>query len=308
MDNDTYDSVVISGGGMKGIYALGTLHYYYEIKKYDMDAITTYVGTSIGAIISLLLICGYTPIELFQFIYKTTDFFPYTTDNSFSKIFTHKGLMHIKTFMFNFEKLILNKLGKVPTFIELYNMFNKNLVMITYNRTKGMEEKLSHLTYPDLPVIIGCEMSCALPGIFYTYVHNKCEYIDGGLVNNFPLDAITNEESRVLSIILHNSRSNSSTKETGFMDVIHQLMMAPINRITSLTCKNLRSDIDVVIVHCRDIPLVALQLSAKQKMNMFLQGYNTAEIKERKEYLFLRGWNDSIFDYHLSSDDEWGNW
>ena len=52
--------LVISGGGIKGFVALGALQKLYDTKK--LININKYCGTSVGAIISLLLIIGYKPV------------------------------------------------------------------------------------------------------------------------------------------------------------------------------------------------------------------------------------------------------
>jgi len=78
MENQTRDffkTVVLSGGGTKGLLILGALQYYYEKSYYNMDEVVTYCGTSIGSVISLLLICGYPPLDIFTEIYKTCNFF-----------------------------------------------------------------------------------------------------------------------------------------------------------------------------------------------------------------------------------------
>src|SRR3990170_8230654 len=72
-----YNTLVLSGGSIKGCCLLGALQYFYD--KGQLSNITKYVGTSIGAIICYLLAIGYTPLELivytctkmsFQFIFN----------------------------------------------------------------------------------------------------------------------------------------------------------------------------------------------------------------------------------------------
>lgn len=49
------DTIVLSGGGIKGIGQLGALHYCREKGYLDMLRVNTLAGTSIGSIICLLL-------------------------------------------------------------------------------------------------------------------------------------------------------------------------------------------------------------------------------------------------------------
>jgi patatin-like phospholipase/acyl hydrolase len=50
-----YDTLCFSGGGIKGIIFVGILKHLKDINFIDMDNITTFIGTSIGSIISFIL-------------------------------------------------------------------------------------------------------------------------------------------------------------------------------------------------------------------------------------------------------------
>ena len=59
-----FNTLVMSGGGLKGIPMLGSLQYLIDMKHIEIKNIKKYVGTSIGAIINVLLIIGYEPKEI----------------------------------------------------------------------------------------------------------------------------------------------------------------------------------------------------------------------------------------------------
>jgi patatin-like phospholipase/acyl hydrolase len=120
-----FDAVVLSGGGIKGLLTLGALHYHYMKGDFDMKYVHTYVGTSIGSDINLLLVCGYTPLEIFIKIYEIENFFDVTDCNNIWDMSTFMGLMDINNFMSKIEKMVENVFGCVPTLQELYNMTQK---------------------------------------------------------------------------------------------------------------------------------------------------------------------------------------
>ena len=64
-ENKKYKNVVISGGAIKGIASLGALQYLVDNQFICLQDTLNYIGTSVGGIISYLLIIGYTPIEIF---------------------------------------------------------------------------------------------------------------------------------------------------------------------------------------------------------------------------------------------------
>ena len=53
--------LVLSGGGIKGFSALGVLQAIFDRNHMNVN---TFIGTSVGSIISYLLCIGYTPIEI----------------------------------------------------------------------------------------------------------------------------------------------------------------------------------------------------------------------------------------------------
>ena len=64
MEENKYHTLILSGGGTKGLCILGALQYMQDTKRLECDSIKRFIGTSIGAIISYFLAIGYTPMEL----------------------------------------------------------------------------------------------------------------------------------------------------------------------------------------------------------------------------------------------------
>ena len=61
-------TLVLSGGGLKGIAILGLLQKLYKTGK--LNNFDKFIGTSVGSIISLLLSIGYTPLEIYEMYNK----------------------------------------------------------------------------------------------------------------------------------------------------------------------------------------------------------------------------------------------
>ena len=115
MSNKIYDTLVLSGSSIKGFAFLGALQYLYENNKLNID---NYIGTSAGAIISYLLIIGYTPIEIFldictnQTIEKMQHF-------NIVAILQGKGAISFNIIRDHLERMTINKIGFLPTIQEL---------------------------------------------------------------------------------------------------------------------------------------------------------------------------------------------
>ena len=155
---EKYDAVVISGGGNKGILSLGALHYEYEKGTYDPEYTRIYAGTSIGAVISLLMICGYTPMEAFTEIYKMAYFFNVGDCHSIWDVVKFMGLMSIRGFAQRIEDLVRAKLGDIPTLRELKKRTGKTLVVTGANVTKMKGEYYTYKTRPNLGCVNAVKM------------------------------------------------------------------------------------------------------------------------------------------------------
>ena len=51
-----HDALVISGGGIYGIFVLGALQYCIDVNILDLNKIDLLVGTSIGSVIQWILL------------------------------------------------------------------------------------------------------------------------------------------------------------------------------------------------------------------------------------------------------------
>jgi NTE family protein len=191
------DTIVFSGGGVKGFVFIGAVKFLEEINI--MKNITTYIGTSIGAYFAILYIIGYTSDELYQFV-KKFDFMN-TNNFKFNKIFENLSLDDCNNFTVIFNNLLKNKNIKEDiTLLELYKKTNLKLILTTVCLTDKKLEYVSHENYPNLPLITALRMSTSIP-LFYPPVKfsNKL-YIDGGILNNFPIDIVNYKLDEVIGI------------------------------------------------------------------------------------------------------------
>src|SRR5437868_7275607 len=144
-----FDVILLSGGGIKGIGHLGTLHYYHEMGTLDLSYVREFVGTSIGALINFLMVCGYSPMEIFTKVYTLTNFFKLEGSNIWD-LFSRYGLLSIHPLMREVEEMVIAKFGKLPTLLELKEMTGKLLTITAVNVSKTRVAYLNYETYPKL--------------------------------------------------------------------------------------------------------------------------------------------------------------
>ena len=289
MDDRKFDAVALSGGGSRGILMLGVLHYYYEKGLFDPKTVTEYAGASIGSVMGLLLICGYTPMEIFSEIYSMESFFTVNDCHSIWDVIKYMGFMSIKGFAAKIEELVKRKMGFVPTLRKLKELTGKSLYVSGANVTSMAEEKYCAETHPSLSCVNAVKISCNLPLIFQRLRYREAFVVDGGLLNNYPWDYISPSAKNVLGVVLVGS--DRSLPEDTFMGYFYRLMMMPIAQLTEMRCQLAPDHITTIKVAWEGVPLLQFAIASEQKMDMFLSGYQTAETRDQTKLLYVADWD-----------------
>lgn len=210
------DKLLLSGGGMRGCIHIGVIRYLEE--RNLIDQIKHIAGTSIGALIATLLVMSYSSDDMEQMI-KEFDYNRYQSVDV-CHIIEHFGID-------TFEKItgliasLFTKKNYTPyvTFGELYKKTNKHLIINAVCLNTHESSFFDYIITPNMPVIIAIRASMSLPFIFGSVNYNGLTYVDGGLLNNFPVNLPIFRENpeTVLGINLNNS-IEYSVKEINSID------------------------------------------------------------------------------------------
>ncbi|MDR2083838.1 MAG: patatin-like phospholipase family protein [Bacteroidales bacterium] len=160
--------LALSGGGIKGLCHAGALK---ALEEYGVkpDVIS---GVSAGSIVGALYADGYSPDEI-------GDFFRKVSFREMTSLEMSGGLFNIN----EFEKFLQKKLRsetfenlKIPLRIVATNLDNGHCV--TFSQGKLLEKIIA---------------SCSLPVLFSPKKIDNVNYIDGGVLKNFPASTIREE-------------------------------------------------------------------------------------------------------------------
>jgi predicted acylesterase/phospholipase RssA len=277
---DFFKIVVLSGGGTKGLLTLGALQYYYEKGYYDMEKVEIYCGTSIGAVISLLLICGYPPLDIFTEIYKTDNFFEIPENVQVMDLVHNMGILPIESFTNKIKDMIENKFESVPTLLELKELTGKTLITTASNITKMRCEYYSPDTHPNLSCLRAVELSSSLPILFQRIRHEGDYITDGGLMDNFPLIRVDDGVSKILAIAISKEYEDISFPEDEeFIRYFHRLIMLPMWANIEVKLKTYSSNTTLVVIKYKERAVFEINVDDGGKLQLFLLGYQTAENK-----------------------------
>jgi NTE family protein len=192
--------VVLSGGGAKGMAHIGALKVIEEAGV-EVDYIG---GTSMGAIVGALYAAGYSAIEL-DSIFRAIDFTNLIQDNlpRDAKTFYEKEDSERYAITLPFNNF---KVSVPPAYSGGQNIYNE-LVRLLYHVRDAKD--FSELPIPFLCVATNAETgeevllnkgylpeavmaSGALPSLFEPTTVDDRILIDGGVVNNYPIDEVRN--------------------------------------------------------------------------------------------------------------------
>ena len=263
-----YDTIVLSGGGPKGLLLLGGLHYLKE--NGCIDDIKFYIGTSIGAIIGYLLAIGYTPLEIVVYLCShKVDIINF----NFVSMINGGGACSFTNIQEQIELMTIDKIGSFVTMKDLYTRYNKTLICCTYNITKNIVEYISYENYPDMPCITALRMSSNLPFVFDKYKYLGNFYIDGVVCDNFPIDIGDKVGKKVIGLLLDQQSLFSDYTTSNIIEYFFKTLFIPMVQVLENKIKNLSSKCKIISIN-HDIGMFNFDIATDKKLELFSSGYN----------------------------------
>jgi NTE family protein len=188
--NKEYTGIVISGGGTNVYLLLGGIKYCLENNIIDLNKIETYIATSAGSILCIVLALNFTFEQLIDVYLENSERLKLNMNElCITTIIKQKSIYSNKILINSYESFFIKyRNGQIPTLLDIKINYNKELVFTVFNLTKNKIEYLNYKNSPDLLVTIACAMTSCLPIIFNPIEYNNCFYIDGGIKINYPVE------------------------------------------------------------------------------------------------------------------------
>jgi predicted acylesterase/phospholipase RssA len=276
--SETFEALCVSAGGIKGFCALGALQYMQDSHLIDVNTVKHFSGTSIGSCITLFLAIGYTPIELMVY-FSTHNVFDQARVKKFEEIFSTESVFDYTPIHQEFEKMCIAKLQYVPTFQQLFENFGVKLVVATYNLSSMKPVYLSYCTHPNLSCVDAIRMSSTLPFLFSSCTVNEHEYIDGGFIDEFPIEQLPFIDHKTVGIYLNDVDvvDKPRGKLQNMTCKIIKIISIASRELHALKLERLKSKVDIISIDVEDVPVYRFDLSKGQRLDLFSLGYNTAK-------------------------------
>lgn len=230
--------VVLSGGGAKGFAHVGVLKVLEEA-GIPIDYIA---GTSMGAVVGGLYAAGYSS-DMIDSLIKVQDWSYLMHDDIYRKHQHASRRDHQKRYIISlpYQLKFREKTGKVTLPPGVY--VGQNIYTLFLKLTAGYQHDLN---FDDLPIPFGCvaadvrtgkevvlregslpkaiRASMAIPGMFTPVEKDSMLLIDGGVINNFPVDLIRSMGAdRVIGVIFPLNEEAIEKNRGSITEVAEQL-------------------------------------------------------------------------------------
>lgn len=185
-------NAVFQGGGIKGLAYIGAMRYLEERGL----RVENCVGTSVGAIIGSLIAAGFSSYELEQILNETdiNKLWPKSSKNKLSNTFStiKKGyLFDIQPLEETINTLLMSKGVRVFKDVKIGNNYKVRMITMYVRNQKSivLPDDLDKFGFNAdyFSIAKAACMSSALPLIYPPYRLNNYTFIDGGVVDNFPI-------------------------------------------------------------------------------------------------------------------------
>lgn len=272
-----YEYIVLSGGAIKGLAYIGVYQYLQEHNM--IKNIKEFVGCSIGAFASLLMILGYKPSVI-------------------KDIFNEFNLDSLKSFnICSFsEKYGLDNGEKITKFIKVFiknKNFDENITLKDFNQKTGKKlitvttnintKKTEFMTedkFPDIPVYLAVQMSMTVPVIYQPIKYLDGLYVDGCLTCNFPIRYYEyfDEEKKKNILTFSFQEENQNTPVANIHEYLYNVLLSSFATIYNIDNKYFSGKIKNVIIPVNVYTNFNLQISEDKRDSLYKSGYDSCVI------------------------------
>lgn len=265
--------LVISGGGLRGFSALGALNYLIEQEIIVNPDILC--GSSVGSIICFLLSIGYTAHDIYSVLLNLNfgELFVCDIDDIFDNVCfglnsTDNIIMILNTF------LKKKNMKRNITFKQLFDLTKTKLIITGTCVNDASLHYFSIDNYPDMEILKAIRISISIPFFCKPCFYDGKVWVDGGCINNYPIDIFSDKLNDVIGILLD---ENYEFKES--FEEIDSYILSILKCILRGMAVNQKYEIfkKQTIVITSEINNNNWEIDNSIKIKLFNNGYETAK-------------------------------
>jgi len=271
IDQELPEILILGPGGAKMIMGLGFLFPLEKNKIFS--EVKTFVGVSAGALVALLMVCGYTITEIITFACEVNIFEDIRKFN-LANVRDNMGVVSPDIVREKLSNLIVNKIGYIPTLQELFMFSNKEFVSIAYNLNTCKVEQFSYLTQPTASCVEAVLLSINIPGLFCKITYGGHFYVDGALGNPYPVNLYDDGKKIILGIYIDGRRPQEG--DLGHINYFHRSIQAPMDQLRDFIINKSSEKCYHVCLKTDILDTTGVSLCSEDKSNMLIYGIKEA--------------------------------
>ena len=270
-----YKHLVFSGGGICGLAHIGGLKALDKAKSFEH--IKTFIGSSIGALIAAMCCLDYTPDEMEQ-IGLSLPFADFKNIEPL-KLLTHFGFDSGIKIVNQIREVIWNKTHNTEiTLKELYEKTGKVLIITGSCINTGKVLYFSHINTPMVKIYNAIRVSIGIPIYFTAVTYKNKTYIDGAILDNYPIHLLNNANSEdVIGFKLctqsHLDDDGKPIENMGtYLWKLANCLLGEVERLRNKGCDLYHSN--TIKINTRDINSLDFDMDLITKRKLMQIGYD----------------------------------
>ena len=269
-------NLVFSGGGVKGYSFIGCLKALEELNiTQDIKAISS---TSIGSLFSILFIIGYKSKELEQ-IFSNIDF--NNLQNFEILNFKNNYGFDNGDNIMKFLQVLLTekKIDPEITFLQLFEKTKIKFIITGTNISKQKIVYFNYKIYPDMKVLTALRITMSIP-IIYEYVRFEDDiYVDGGLLDDYPIDYFRKEASETIGFLMYDYSETLNIEKID--EYLYSFLFCLLKKVNKFKKKIYKKN--TILIKQNKVGAIDFNISKEDKIELFELGYiSTKEFFKEK--------------------------
>lgn len=270
-------NLVFSGGGINSLCYIGVLQCLEE--RGLLSKVRRIIGSSGGALFCLPVVLGYSCKDVTQILFGLNiETLQDITSDTILQFFDSFGFDTGKR-LEQLVKLLLEKKvhNGLITFEELYAVKPIDFTVTGFCLSRKDTEYFNRHTTPNMPVYLAIRISCSIPFIYNYVPYQGRIYLDGGVLDNYPIDYFHDEADSTIGFCLsrednsnNSSTSDNRTDRKNILEFVYSLLVSLNHKLQK---QNLRKYCNQTVVICSDLHLTQFSLSDAQKKECIDKGY-----------------------------------
>ena len=274
----------ISGGSQKGLAYLGALSYLQENDLITLKLLKKIIGVSIGSYICACFLIGYTIDEILDYILATD----IQSFKDISITDSHLAILKGQKIREWVYETLKKKINPDITMLQLYELTNVEFIVATI----CLEDGLVYIDYKNRPNMKLYDLiisSMNLPFVFPPYVVNNEQgipktYVDGGLIDNFPMQLLSSDAIGITSEKNNNQVHISELNVFSFTKKLYDIMKHHIEDLKPYTSEYVYqlkvADIEPKNKGIGNNNTINLDIDIDDKITLYMSGYNYVKNSE----------------------------